>query len=398
MNGKRKATIQFVVICALLVSGSMVALGMKAVYINRHAASEGQLMSPKCVPPFPKSSLITKVVFDKYRFHKGDGDTWPLTWASDGNLYGAAGDNMGSPMNFWKIIGAPGGEWWVELIDKLPIDPAAYCQRPNIDHKNGVKPGGVLSINGKLYFAVENMNYGDNPKFNRQHNVNAWIVTSTDFGKTWNRSATPQDFFTGRLGSPHFLQFGKDYEGARDGYVYVFFAAGDDGNAYWENNDYILLGRVAKDRMLNRTAWEFFTGTGASGEPNWNKDDKLAEPVFRYPLMTGEDHVSYDRGIKRYLLGNYGFMDEGGNPRPYHQLTWPTSVYPSQLTLYEATEPWGPWTLFYRDDNWGTYGDYNPSFPTKWMSEDGKTLWMVSAGTFDDYCFTVQKLTLVLGN
>lgn len=29
---------------------------------------------------------------------------WPVTWAADGNLYAAAGDNSGSPMNFWKIV------------------------------------------------------------------------------------------------------------------------------------------------------------------------------------------------------------------------------------------------------------------------------------------------------
>jgi hypothetical protein len=43
---------------------------------------------------------------------------------------------------------------------------------------------------------------------------------------------------------------------------------------------------------------------------------------------------------------------------------------------------------------WTRYSDYQPCFPTKWMSEDGKTVWMVSAGTFDDYNFTVQKLEL----
>jgi hypothetical protein len=35
-----------------------------------------------------------------HRFHTAAGDTWPLTWASDGNLYGSAGDNQGSPMKF----------------------------------------------------------------------------------------------------------------------------------------------------------------------------------------------------------------------------------------------------------------------------------------------------------
>jgi hypothetical protein len=349
----------------------------------------------KPVPPFPKSSLIQGAIFDKFRLHKGDGDMWPLTWAADGNLYGGAGDNSGSPMNFWRISGEPIWSLIVQLVDNLPMDPAIYCQKPNVDRKMGIKPASLLSLNGVLYFAVENHNYGDNPQFNRQHNINAWIITSTDFGKTWNRKVTPEDFFTGRLASPHFLQFGQDYSGARDEYVYAYFPAADDGNSYWENGDYILLGRVPKEKILVREAWEFYTGTYKSGAPIWQKNDKLAEPVFRYPLMTGGNHVSYNKGIQRYLMGNYAFIDGNGNARPYHQ-HWPESVSPSQLTLYEAPEPWGPWSLFYQDDNWGTYGDYQPSFPTKWMSEDGNTLWMVSAGSYDDYNFTVQKLTLVL--
>ena len=68
----------------------------------------------------------------------------------------------------------------------------------------------------------------------------------------------------------------------------------------------------------------------------------------------------------------------------------------SQLTLYEAPEPWGPWKIFYRDDNWGTYGDYQPNFPTQWMSSDGRIVYMVSSGSWDDYNLVVQKAAIKL--
>ena len=55
------------------------------------------------------------------------------------------------------------------------------------------------------------------------------------------------------------------------------------------------------------------------------------------------------------------FLDAEGNPRPYHQ-AWPDSSKRSQLTLFEAPEPWGPWSLFYRDDTWGNLGGYQPNF------------------------------------
>jgi len=62
----------------------------------------------------------------------------------------------------------------------------------------------------------------------------------------------PTDFFTGRLASCHFLQFGRGYVGARDEFVYGYFPSADDGKSYWENGDYLLLGRVHRDRILDR--------------------------------------------------------------------------------------------------------------------------------------------------
>jgi len=54
------------------------------------------------------------------------------------------------------------------------------------------------------------------------------------------------------------------------------------------------------------------------------------------------------------------------------------------------------WSLFYQNDDWGTSGDYQPSFPTKWMSKDGLTMLMVYSGSFDDYNLALQKITIKL--
>ena len=68
-------------------------------------------------------------------------------------------------------------------------------------------------------------------------------------------------------------------------------------------------------------------------------------------MMTGSNHVAYNEGLKRYLMGNYSFFDprkpygwtgDGKRPRPLHQCE-PMSHFPSQLVLFEAPEPWGPW-------------------------------------------------------
>ena len=356
----------------------------------------------QAIPPQGVSDFIVKCEFDIRRYHQGNGDMWPITWGLDGNLYGGAGDNRLSPMNFWRVRGEPclahkshQNDFFLDLIDNLPLDPVSCCRSDDVDPFMGIKPAGLLDVEGLLYFAVEYQNYGWDERFKRQENVRGQIITSWDYGKHWNLGATPPDFFSGRLSSCHFVQYGAGYRDAPDGYVYAYFPVADDGRSYWENGDAMILGRVPRHHIIDRKYWQFYTGM-EQDQPQWSETDAQAKEVFRYPLMCGENHISYNKGIGRYLLGNYSFVDDELRPRPNHQGTWPDSAYRSQLTLYESKSLFGPWKLFYRDDNWGTYGGYQPSFPTKWMYDGGKTMFMVSSGTYDDYNFTVQKLRLTL--
>lgn len=346
---------------------------------------------------FPQSKVIRKAQVDRFRLHKGDGDMWPITWADDGNLYGAAGDNQGSPMNIWKIEGHPDQREWMPtpylyLQNNLPLEPKKYCTLPGVNKKWGLKPASLLCVEGVLYLSVQQMNFGDCEKFNRQHNLGAAIFSSRDYGLSWKQE-TGWDFFSSRLGAPHFIQFGKNYEGARDSFVYAYFPSSEDGESYWDNGDFLLLGRTPKEALLSRESWRFYSGDG-----QWSAEEDRAKAVFTYPKMTGENHVSYNAGLKRYLMGNYSFTDEKGNPMPYHQDSplWDPYTQRSQLTIFEAPEPWGPWSLFYQDNDWGNHGGYNPSFPTKWMSGDGKELWMAYSGSEEDYNFTLQKIRLEL--
>jgi len=376
---------------------------------------------PKAVPNYPTSTYITGVDISREVYHTAIGDMWPLTWGYDDNIYAAAGDNRGSPMNIWRIWGLPerdvrghSHDWTSDIINDFPLDPLELFSKhpvPGANLTRGIKPSGLLDIDGTLFMAVETMNYGEDNDFTRRKNLTGFIISSYDYGKTWNKELTPIDFFTGRLASCHFLQFGAGYRNSRDEYVYAYFPGADDGCSYWRNGDYALLGRVLLDceaygkttqdivrnkyDMLIREAWEFYAGMDSSGTPIWDHDDTRAQPVFRYEGMTGENHVSYNSGIGRYIMGNYSFIDESLNPSPYHNMEQKDDIR-SQLTLFEASEPWGPWSLFYRDDNWGAIAGYQPSFPTKWMYDEGKRIYMVYSGIADDYNFSVQKLILTI--
>jgi len=349
-------------------------------------------------PNLEKSKLILGVEAEPPE-HLGTGDMFPVTWGKDGHLYTAAGDNWGmpkttfTPMNVYVVRGVP-GHLEMEELHHLPIDPQLYCRGILVDLNYGIKPASLLAMNGVLYMSVENINYGDNPRLNRQHNLNGWIITSHDNGRTWDPEATFQTFFTGRTASAHFVQFGQDYAGARDGYVYAHFPCALDGQSYWCNNDHILIGRVPRERLLDRRAWEFLVAFDSTGQPCWDADDTRAIPIFSYPGFTGENHVAYNPGLRRYIMGNYGFYNQEGRPQPYHQPHSLESWYLSQLTLYEAPEPWGPWRLFWElEGQWGE-GNYQPAFPTQWMSADGRQIVLVCSGPGVYASFTTQRLRL----
>ena len=171
-----------------------------------------------------------------------------------------------------------------------------------------MKSSGVLSVDGVLYWAVSCFNYGDDGVFNRQRYGPAWIMTSHDLGVTWNSTATPLNMFPGRLAAPRFVQYGQDYAGAPDDgkWVYVYFPGTSGGAAFFENNDQMLLGRVDKARILDRSAYEFFNGAMLDGiGAAWTSDASIAVPVWSYPLMTSVQQVNFHQGAGRYVFANW---------------------------------------------------------------------------------------------
>ena len=95
---------------------------------------------------------------------------------------------------------------------------------------------------------------------------NSQLAWSNDNGATWSWSDWK---FTTSFGCPTFLNFGKNYEGARDGYVYVY--SPDNDNAYLPA-DRMVLARVPKGGITNRDAYEFFNGLDGNGNPLWTSD------------------------------------------------------------------------------------------------------------------------------
>src|SRR5262249_17263961 len=151
------------------------------------------------------------------------------------------------------------------------------------DGARGKKASGMLMVEGVLYLWVRNAG-------------NAQLAWSADHGRTW----TWGDWkLTTSFGCPTFLNFGRNYAGARDEYVYVY--SQDDASAYRPADRYVL-ARVPKSRVRDRAAYEFFRGGDGKGQPLWTTNVAERGAVLTHPGRCYRSGVSYDAGLKRYLL------------------------------------------------------------------------------------------------
>ena len=61
--------------------------------------------------------------------------------------------------------------------------------------------------------------------------------------------------------------------------------------------------------------------------------------------------------------------------------------------IYDAPEPWGPWTTAFYTEKWDVGPGEHGDFPAKWMSKDGRELYLVFSC---EDSFSVRKATIVL--
>lgn len=304
--------------------------------------------------PYPPSSVIASITWqwETHATAAPGSDLWPVTWGADGDLYAAWGDGGGFggtdsdgrvAMGFARIAGPPERFVGTNLNGgKDALHPASF---PRLG-----KTGGILAAGGVLYAWVNRQN-------GKWPDVDVGLAWSTDGAATWTSSAWVFPKGAGNFKPGTFLNFSRDYTGvprALGRYVYSYGQRqGDASDTY--------LARAPVDRLRDRAAWEFFAGTDG-GRPVWSSDVARPQPVFRDPRGMGTPTVSYVPALRRYLLAAY----HSG---------------PGQLGLFDAPEPWGLWTTVAYYEDWGGMGAAGEgltcTFPRKWMSADGRTLWCV---------------------
>jgi hypothetical protein len=312
--------------------------------------------------PYPQSPVITGMswapVAEIARI-SGNADNWPITWADDGNLYTAFGDGSGfdnsTPrlsLGFAKVAGMPQGA----VGTNIRSSGEQYG-----DGSAGKKASGMLMVDGVVYMWVRNAVSGKQCQL-------AW---SNDRGSTWTWS----NWTFAEFGTCTFINYGQNYAGARDEYIYM--VTHDNPSAYTPADRFILT-RVPKGRVTDRQAYEFFVRRSADGGAEWSSDIGQRGAVFTHAGKARRSGISYNAALGRYLWWQ-GISHEGDE-----RLS-------GGFGVYDAPEPWGPWTTVYYTAEWDVGPGETASFPTKWMSADGQTVHLVFSGNDR---FSIRRATL----
>jgi hypothetical protein len=322
-------------------------------------------------PAYPASRVLGAMTLD-WSPHRRDApgsENWQLTWAADDHLYGAWGDGGG--------FGGSNSDGRVSLgFARVEGDWSNYKGVNVWGGKNSLSPAtfegkswGAICVGGVLYMWVV-------PKsLLADMQSEARLYSSHDRGRTW-KSADWAFTRADDLTIPTICQFGRNYQGARDGFVYHYFIAPRESQGYSiQKPGAIHLARTPSKQLMDRAVHEFLAGV-RNGKPLWTKDAARKQPVFedRDNGVGWVSSVCYNAGLKRYIL----MVDHTTSSR-------------GNLGVYDAPEPWGPWTTVHfvseaAGNQFGAGQAQVPpntffwNLPTKWQSRDGLEFTMVFTG------------------
>jgi hypothetical protein len=210
---------------------------------------------------------------------------------------------------------------------------------------------------------------------------------STDYGKTWHDTPhTPANPLFGepaapggkvKMGSPHFVDFGRNMQYSPDGKAYLVGHGAIDpdpnprpANLSWITGDQVYLARVKPSitNMNNRAKYEFFAGYDGHGNPVWTRDFARIKPLVDWNNNCGCVTMTYDAPLKKFLM----CVTDGGN-----------TISKFNTYILESDHVAGPWKLVVYMRAFGEQA-YFVNIPSKFISADGRTAWLCYAANFSN--------------
>lgn len=220
----------------------------------------------------------------------------------DGKLFFLFGDTWGKP-------GDRDAMAWTESRDPEKIDLKFLAGSdgkwspltvPGIRQGAFEVPSYGVSIKGKMY-VVFTTDHSKSKTMGR-----SVLAVSRDGGKTFRQVYG--------LSAAKFINVAL-WKSER--WLYVFGSGDYRGSS-------VCLARVELARVENREAIRYFCGTSAEGEPQWSKQERDAEPLFRHDVV-GELSAAFCPPVERYVM-----LYNSSRPRG--------------IVLRSAERPWGPWS------------------------------------------------------
>lgn len=367
--------------------------------------------------PFDRSPSLTGIRFTGRHSDYTCGDTWYPSWASDGNLYSPWTDGKTDGIRCSSGSGKDARTGHAVMIGddplNLTIKNTSGPKQASALPYEGRYPAGSLVHNGIWYYAT----YCLGPTGSYKHRGFTWnwpnlgpmpgFQISRDFGKTWTPSAlSPDKPLFGepkkhlgpvKMGAPHFVDFGKNMQHSPDGKAYMLgmgsvkddpmprpcLKVGKPGepfgtqsctedfahaNLSWISADQIYLARVtpSPETINDIKAWEFFAGHDKDAKPVWTNDFEKIKPLIEWNNNMGCVTATYVPGLRKYLM----CVTNG----------WPT-VAKMDSYILEADTLTGPWRMVTYMKDFGEQA-YFLNFPSKFISNNGRTLWLCYSANF----------------
>ena len=349
--------------------------------------------------PFRQSGDFSQIRFlgVKSGFHYGD--TFYPTWADDDLLYSPWTDG-----STWRLDGswehcdswsgeyASTGQAVIEGNDPLTIVVYSLgIQKAPAAPYEGRYPCGSLVHNGVWYYGTYCLGPSGQAPYGDMIINWPWLGPfvgfriSTDKGLTWkNCPHTPTKAIFGetgingypvKIGAPHFVDFGKNMVHSPDGKAYMVAHGADIydtmprfWNSSWITGDQIYLLRVTPSaENINDTAkWEFYAGKDEQGNAVWSSNFKDIRPLLEWNNNMGCVTVTYNAALKKYLM----CVTDGGN-----------TCAKMNTYILESGSLTGEWKIISYMKNFGEQA-YFVNIPSKFISADGQTMWLMYSGNF----------------
>ena len=299
-----KTQLRYLVIIALIING-LTAISQPS-FVKPDTLSFNPFIWKSETPancPFKRSEELNGIKFlgVKSGFHVAD--TWYPVWADDDKMYSPWTDGSCPRLDGSYETSSSGGEnattGQAVIEGNDPLSLKVYSlglSKASPVPYQGRYPCGSLIYNKVWYYGTYCLapnggaQYGDSI-FNWP-----WMGPfvgfrySTDYGRSWkNCPHTPEKPLFGetgvngypvKIGSPHFVDFGKNMQYSPDGKAYlVAHGADKNDNPYrfyndsWITGDHVYLLRVipSVENMNDASKYEFYAGKDGQGNALWTQ-------------------------------------------------------------------------------------------------------------------------------